>query len=134
MEGSIDLGQPRSPPEAVAPAEEALSSLSSGEDSVELKKDSPEVAAAPADRRAAGAALCSNVVRNSSVDVAGANISRVNTMPSDIWNSRKIEPPFLVERSKTERQRPSNIFAEVFDDRISVQQKNCYCQRWNCRI
>ncbi|CAN1745197.1 hypothetical protein LINPERHAP1_LOCUS2366 [Linum perenne] len=37
-----------------------------------------------------------------------------------------------LERAKTERQRPHNILAEeaaqIFDDKIPVQQKNSYCQ------
>ncbi|KAK6143988.1 hypothetical protein DH2020_020808 [Rehmannia glutinosa] len=57
----------------------------------------------------------------------GAVFPRVNTLPPEILKSEKLELPAGLERSKTERQRRNNILAEeaaqIFDDRISVQQK-----------
>lgn len=48
-------------------------------------------------------------------------------MPPEIMNSEKLELPLGLERSKTERQSHKNVLAEeaaqIFDDRISVQQK-----------
>lgn len=50
---------------------------------------------------------------------------RVNTMPQEI--AEKLELPVGLERSKTERQRHNNVLADeaaqIFDDRIPVQQK-----------
>lgn len=52
---------------------------------------------------------------------------RGNTRPPEILNSGKRELPAGLERSNTERQRRNSILAEeaaqIFDDRISVQQK-----------
>lgn len=64
----------------------------------------------------------------------GASFFRVNTVPPEILNSEKLDAPSELERSKTEKhlpnaekQRRNNILAEeaaqIFDDRISVQQK-----------
>lgn len=57
----------------------------------------------------------------------GAALPRVSTMPPEILNSDKIEVPGGLERSKTERERRTNVLAEeaaqIFDERISVQDK-----------
>ncbi|XP_073142974.1 uncharacterized protein [Henckelia pumila] len=69
----------------------------------------------------------------------GASFVRVNTVPPKILNSEKIEAPSGLERSKTEKhlpkaekQRRNDILAEeaaqIFDDRISVQQKAFLCK------
>lgn len=61
------------------------------------------------------------------VGSAGAVFSRVNTMPPEILNSEKLEVPEGLERSKTERERRTNVLAQeaaqIFDERISVQDK-----------
>lgn len=50
-------------------------------------------------------------------------------MPPEISNSGKLEspPPAVLERSKTEAHRHDNVLAEdaaqIFDDRIPLQQK-----------
>lgn len=48
-------------------------------------------------------------------------------MPPEILKSEKFEVPQGLERSKTERERYNNVLAEeaaqIFDERISVQQK-----------
>lgn len=58
---------------------------------------------------------------------AGAIFPSVNTMPPEIMNSEKLELPEGLERLKTEMQRHNNALAEdaaqIFDDRIPVQQK-----------
>lgn len=50
---------------------------------------------------------------------------RVNTMPPEI--AEKLELPVGLQRSRTERQRNNNVLADeaaqIFDDRIPVQQK-----------
>ncbi|XP_011080168.1 sterol 3-beta-glucosyltransferase UGT80A2-like isoform X1 [Sesamum indicum] len=128
MEGAVDLDQRRSPPEAVVvpmgQAGEASSSSSSGEVSVKFEKDSPGVTVASVDSTAA-AALSNG--GSSSLGSVGATVSRVNTMPPKILSSEKLEPPLVLDRSKTERQRHNNLLpeeaAQIFDDRISVQQK-----------
>ncbi|KAL0419672.1 UNVERIFIED_CONTAM: Sterol 3-beta-glucosyltransferase UGT80A2 [Sesamum radiatum] len=131
MEGAVDLDQRRSPPEAVVvpmgQAGEASSSSSSGEVSVKFEKDSPGVTVASVDSNAATAAALSNG-GSDSLGSVGATVSRVNTMPPKILSSEKLEPPLVLDRSKTERQRHNNLLpeeaAQIFDDRISVQQKN----------
>ncbi|KAK4419469.1 Sterol 3-beta-glucosyltransferase UGT80A2 [Sesamum alatum] len=127
MEGTVDLDQTRSPPEAtMGQAGEATSSSSSGEVSVKFDKDSPGVTVASVDSTAAVAAVLSNGGSNS-LGSAGAAVSRVNTMPPKILSSEKLEPPLVLDRSKTERQRHKSLLpgeaAQIFDDRISVQQK-----------
>ncbi|KAK2986386.1 hypothetical protein RJ640_026650 [Escallonia rubra] len=56
----------------------------------------------------------------------GRSIPRVNTLPLEILSSEKCEP-LKLERSKTERQRHKSVrpdeAAQIFDDKISVQQK-----------
>lgn len=58
---------------------------------------------------------------------AGAIIHRGNTMPPEILKSEKLEVPQGLERSKTERERYTNVHAEeaaqIFDERIPVQEK-----------
>lgn len=58
---------------------------------------------------------------------AGAVFPRGNTMPPEILKSEKFEVPQGLQRSKTERERHNNVLAEeaaqIFDERISVQQK-----------
>ncbi|GFP83009.1 sterol 3-beta-glucosyltransferase ugt80a2 [Phtheirospermum japonicum] len=118
---SPHLDHTRSAVEAVAPemapAREVSSTSSSGEVSVQFEKDSPEITA--------GAPL-SNGGSNSSASV-GPNLSRVNTSPPEILNPENLKPPLVLERSKTERQRRNHLLAEeaaqIYDDRISVQQK-----------
>ncbi|GFP91060.1 sterol 3-beta-glucosyltransferase ugt80a2 [Phtheirospermum japonicum] len=108
----------RSPPEVAAapppPAkvDEASSSMSSEEVSIKFEEDAPVDSSG-------GAAPLSNGGRR--------QLFWVNTMPPEIINSVKLELPAGLERSKTERQRRNSILAEeaaqIFDDRISVQQK-----------
>ncbi|XP_022844124.1 sterol 3-beta-glucosyltransferase UGT80A2-like isoform X2 [Olea europaea var. sylvestris] len=69
--------------------------------------------------------------RSDSSGSADASISRVNTMPPEILNSERLERPsseVKLKRSKTEWQRHNNNIlaeeaAQIFDDKISVQQK-----------
>ncbi|KAL0435504.1 UNVERIFIED_CONTAM: Sterol 3-beta-glucosyltransferase UGT80A2 [Sesamum radiatum] len=134
MEGAVDLDQRRSSPEAVVvpmgQAGEASSSSSSSEVSVKFEKDSPGVTVASVDSATAAAAAAAAALSNggsSSLGSVGATVSRVNTMPPKILSSEKLEPPVVLDRSKTERQRHNNLLpeeaAQIFDDRISVQQK-----------
>ncbi|KAK4407316.1 Sterol 3-beta-glucosyltransferase UGT80A2 [Sesamum angolense] len=115
MEGAVDLDQRRSPPEAVVvpmgQAGEASSSSSSGEVSVKFEKDSPGVTVASIDSNAATAAALSNG-GSDSLGSVGATVSRVNTMPPKILSSEKLEPPLVLDRSKTERQRHNNLLPE----------------------
>ncbi|KAK6141560.1 hypothetical protein DH2020_024692 [Rehmannia glutinosa] len=128
MEGSVDLDRTRSQPEEVGPqmaqTGEASSPSSSGEVSVQFEKDAPEVTATTSDSSAV--APLSNGGSSTSGNV-GAKFSRVNTTPPGILDSEKLKPPLVLQRSKTERQRHNNILAEeaaqIFDNRISVQQK-----------
>ncbi|KAK6164268.1 hypothetical protein DH2020_001132 [Rehmannia glutinosa] len=128
MEGRVDLDHTRSHPEEVGPqmaqAGQASSSSSSGEVSVQFEKDAPEVIATTSDSSAV--APLSNGSSSTSGNV-GAKFSRVNTTPPGILDSEKLKPPLVLQRSKTERQRHNNILAEeaaqIFDNRISVQQK-----------
>ncbi|XP_022844125.1 sterol 3-beta-glucosyltransferase UGT80A2-like isoform X3 [Olea europaea var. sylvestris] len=70
--------------------------------------------------------------RSDSSGSADASISRVNTMPPEILNSERLERPsseVKLKRSKTEWQRHNNNIlaeeaAQIFDDKISVQQKD----------
>ncbi|KAK6164287.1 hypothetical protein DH2020_001151 [Rehmannia glutinosa] len=127
-EGCVDLDRTRSQPEEVGPqmaqTGEASSSSSSGEVSVQFEKDAPEVIATTSDSSAV--APLSNGGSSTSGSV-GAKFSRVNTTPPGILDSEKLKPPLVLQRSKTERQRHNNILAEeaaqIFDNRISVQQK-----------
>ncbi|KAL0437293.1 UNVERIFIED_CONTAM: Sterol 3-beta-glucosyltransferase UGT80A2 [Sesamum radiatum] len=115
----------------------ASSSSSSGEVSVKFEEDTSEAITTPVD---SSGAACADASASSSVPLSngGGNSSkssgstgpifpRVNTMPSEILNSEKLELPVGLQRSKTERQRHNNILAEeaaqIFDDRIPVQQK-----------
>ncbi|KAL0284209.1 UNVERIFIED_CONTAM: Sterol 3-beta-glucosyltransferase UGT80A2 [Sesamum angustifolium] len=86
----------------------------------------PGVTVASVDSNAATAAALSNG-GSDSLGSVGATVSRVNTMPPKILSSEKLEPPLVLDRSKTERQRHNNLLpeeaAQIFDDRISVQQK-----------
>ncbi|KAL0461036.1 UNVERIFIED_CONTAM: Sterol 3-beta-glucosyltransferase UGT80A2 [Sesamum latifolium] len=116
----------------------ASSSSSSGEVSVKFEEDTPEAITTPVDGSGAAGADAS---ASSSVPLSngggssskssgstGPIFPRVNTMPPEILNSEKLELPVGLQRSKTERQRHNNILAEeaaqIFDDRIPVQQKN----------
>ncbi|XP_058197852.1 sterol 3-beta-glucosyltransferase UGT80A2-like isoform X2 [Rhododendron vialii] len=76
-----------------------------------------------------GGAVLSNGGSNSS-GTAGRNVARVNTLPLEVLSSDIAEPLSSspkMERSKTERHRGNTILAEeaaqIFDDRIPVQQK-----------
>ncbi|XP_073063610.1 sterol 3-beta-glucosyltransferase UGT80A2-like isoform X1 [Primulina eburnea] len=100
--------------------------------SIHSKEDAPESISAPVDT-AASAPPLSNGSSDSSGS-RGASFFRVNTVPPEIMNSDKLDAPSGLERSKTEKhlpntekQRRNNILAEeaaqIFDDRISVQQK-----------
>ncbi|XP_051141728.1 sterol 3-beta-glucosyltransferase UGT80A2-like [Andrographis paniculata] len=131
MEASADLDQPRSRSKEVEPSAEQVrdgnSSLSSGEVSVEFEKDDAGVTAAMVDSRPVNTVLFSNGAGKCSDDIAGAGMFRANTMPAEISNHVKIEPPLVVKRSKTERQSHCNIrpeeAAQIFDDRMSAQKK-----------
>ncbi|KAG6426797.1 hypothetical protein SASPL_111031 [Salvia splendens] len=105
--------------------DEASSSTSSGEVSVKFEEDTPEVSSAAFDRSAD--ASVSNGVGSGSSGNARANFPRGNTMPPEILKSEKIEVPQGLERSKTERERYTNVRAEeaaqIFDERIPVQEK-----------
>ncbi|XP_074317256.1 sterol 3-beta-glucosyltransferase UGT80A2 [Silene latifolia] len=75
----------------------------------------------------AGATLTNNNGANSPV---GISFSRVQTLPAEKRSFSNLEPELSqskLERSKTESQRTSNILAseaaQIFDNKISVQQK-----------
>ncbi|KAL3620534.1 hypothetical protein CASFOL_035446 [Castilleja foliolosa] len=116
----------RSPPETetepppTAKVDEASSSVSSEEVSVMFEEDAPA-------NSIGGAAPLSNGGGGNTSGSGEAVFPRVNTMPPEIINSVKLELLAGLERSKTETQRRNNILAEeaaqIFDDRISVQQK-----------
>lgn len=113
--------------------EEGANTASSAVDvSIHCQEDAPESISAPVDT-AASAPPLSNGSSNSSGS-RGVSFFRVNTVPPEILNSEKLDAPSELERSKTEKhlpnpekQRRNNILAEeaaqIFDDRISVQQK-----------
>ncbi|CAI9107474.1 OLC1v1006836C3 [Oldenlandia corymbosa var. corymbosa] len=113
--------------------DQASTSSSSSEVSVRYEEEvevdsSQNVDAAEADAVDRGTlAAFSNGRGDSS---AGGSFSRANTLPPEILNLEKSEPPvnnIRLERSKTERQRHRNILSEeaaqIFDDKIPVQQK-----------
>ncbi|XP_022887982.1 sterol 3-beta-glucosyltransferase UGT80A2-like isoform X2 [Olea europaea var. sylvestris] len=115
-------------------ADDVGSSSSSSEVSVKFDKDDrSEVYSTAVDSGGNGAAAPS--LSNGGSDSSGsaeAIISRINTMLPEILNSEKLERPsseVKLERLKTEWQRHNNnnILAEeaaqIFDDKISVQQK-----------
>ncbi|KAK9281325.1 hypothetical protein L1049_004224 [Liquidambar formosana] len=67
---------------------------------------------------------------SSSSGTAGRNLPRPSTVPVEILDSGKLESTssqFKLERSKTERHRHQNVLsqdaAQIFDDKIPVQQK-----------
>ena len=67
------------------------------------------------------------------------SISRVTTLQPEILSLDKLEPPlknFTLERAKTEGQRHHNILSEeaaqIFDDKIPVQQKVLLCPYCVC--
>ncbi|KAL0390851.1 UNVERIFIED_CONTAM: Sterol 3-beta-glucosyltransferase UGT80A2 [Sesamum calycinum] len=117
----------------------ASSSSSSGEVSIDFEEDTSEATTTPVDSSgAAGAGADASASASVPLSNGGGSSSkssgstgpifpRVNTMPLEILNSEKLELPVGLQRSKTERQRNNNILAEeaaqIFDDRIPVQQK-----------
>ncbi|KAL7126789.1 hypothetical protein ABFS83_14G210300 [Erythranthe nasuta] len=111
-------------------ADEASSSTSSAEVPVKFEEDAPEVSTAPV-TNSAGAALPplanGGHGSNSAEGSARAIFTRVNTTPLETMNYEKVELPSVLERSKTERRTHNNILSEeaaqIFDERISAQQK-----------
>ncbi|KAL7126787.1 hypothetical protein ABFS83_14G210300 [Erythranthe nasuta] len=110
-------------------ADEASSSTSSAEVPVKFEEDAPEVSTAPV-TNSAGAALpplANGGHGSNSAGSARAIFTRVNTTPLETMNYEKVELPSVLERSKTERRTHNNILSEeaaqIFDERISAQQK-----------
>ncbi|KAL2508008.1 Sterol 3-beta-glucosyltransferase UGT80A2 [Forsythia ovata] len=124
---------PPPPPPPPPKVDDVGSSSSSSEVSVKFDKDNPsEVNFTTVDSSRSGPAA--PPLFNGGSDSSGsadASISRINTMPPEILNSEMLERPsreVKLERSKTERQRQNNNIlaeeaAQIFDDKISVQQK-----------
>ncbi|KAH9624273.1 hypothetical protein KSS87_021623 [Heliosperma pusillum] len=86
-----------------------------------------EISSTDSHDEVAGAILSNN---NGASSPAGISFSRVQTLPADKRNCANLEPELSqskLERSKTERQRTSNILAseaaQIFDNNIPVQQK-----------
>ncbi|KAL2486119.1 Sterol 3-beta-glucosyltransferase UGT80A2 [Abeliophyllum distichum] len=106
---------------------------SSSEVSVKFDKDNPsEVNSTTVGSSGSGPAA--PPLFNGGSDSSGnadASIFRINTVPPEILNSEMLERPsreVKLERSRTERQRHNNNIlaeeaAQIFDDKISVQQK-----------
>ncbi|KAG9153473.1 hypothetical protein Leryth_018732 [Lithospermum erythrorhizon] len=104
-----------------------INSKSEGKDG-EFKEDSKGVSSNGDDN-------CSGASSNGDGDdnysgTTGSNLTRVNTMPSEISNSDKkkaLHNNISLGRSKTEKQRQKNIraheTAQIFSDKISDQQK-----------
>ncbi|KAL1550342.1 sterol 3beta-glucosyltransferase [Salvia divinorum] len=90
--------------------DEPSSSTSSGEVSVKFEEDTPEVSGPAFDR---------------SADTSVSNGAGIGS--SEILKSEKIEEPQGLERSKTERERYTNVrseeAAQIFDERIPMQEK-----------
>ncbi|KAL1550341.1 sterol 3beta-glucosyltransferase [Salvia divinorum] len=105
--------------------DEPSSSTSSGEVSVKFEEDTPEVSG-PAFDRSADTSV-SNGAGIGSSGSARTIFPRGNTMPPEILKSEKIEEPQGLERSKTERERYTNVrseeAAQIFDERIPMQEK-----------
>lgn len=118
------------PATLMAKPEEASSSTSSDEVSVKFEENPPKVTAAPVgSTSSSGAAVPPAALSNGGGSNASGSSSaiypRVNTMPPEI--AEKLELPVGLQRSRTERQRNNNVLADeaaqIFDDRIPVQQK-----------
>ncbi|KAL1539616.1 sterol 3beta-glucosyltransferase [Salvia divinorum] len=115
MDGSVDLDRPRASPLPMGPAGGgATSSSSSSQVSVKFAKD------------VATTSPPSNGRSNSSGG-GEAVFTRVNTTPAKISNCGELEPPSVLERSKTDGLRLYNILPEeaarIYDNQISVQEK-----------
>ncbi|KAL8029232.1 hypothetical protein ABFX02_14G213800 [Erythranthe guttata] len=111
-------------------ADEASSSTSSAEVPVKFQEDAPEVSTAPVTSSAGALPPLANGGgggSNSAEGSARAIFTRVNTTPLETMNYEKVELPSVLERSKTERRTHNNILSEeaaqIFDERISAQQK-----------
>ncbi|XP_027093720.2 sterol 3-beta-glucosyltransferase UGT80A2 isoform X1 [Coffea arabica] len=121
--------------ESLEKVDQARTSSTSSEVSVELEKE----AEGGSIRNGYGGEVhtvdCSSSdapVSNGGGDSSGTagSISRVTTLQPEILSLDKLEPPlnnFTLERAKTEGQRHHNILSEeaaqIFDDKIPVQQK-----------
>ncbi|XP_071937656.1 sterol 3-beta-glucosyltransferase UGT80A2 isoform X2 [Coffea arabica] len=117
--------------ESLEKVDQARTSSTSSEVSVELEKE----AEGGSIRNGYGGEV--HTVDCSSSDAPVSNgggtagsISRVTTLQPEILSLDKLEPPlnnFTLERAKTEGQRHHNILSEeaaqIFDDKIPVQQK-----------
>ncbi|XP_071918779.1 sterol 3-beta-glucosyltransferase UGT80A2-like isoform X2 [Coffea arabica] len=117
--------------ESLEKVDQARTSSTSGEVSVELEKE----AEGGSIRNGYGGEV--HTVDCSSSDAPVSNgggtagsISRVTTLQPEILSLDKLEPPlnnFTLDRAKTEGQRHHNILSEeaaqIFDDKIPVQQK-----------
>ncbi|KAL8029234.1 hypothetical protein ABFX02_14G213800 [Erythranthe guttata] len=110
-------------------ADEASSSTSSAEVPVKFQEDAPEVSTAPVTSSAGALPPLANGGGggSNSAGSARAIFTRVNTTPLETMNYEKVELPSVLERSKTERRTHNNILSEeaaqIFDERISAQQK-----------
>ncbi|EYU17976.1 hypothetical protein ABFS82_14G210200 [Erythranthe guttata] len=111
-------------------ADEASSSTSSAEVPVKFQEDAVEVSTAPVTSSAGALPPLANGGgggSNSAEGSARAIFTRVNTTPLEAMNYEKVELPSVLERSKTERRTYNNILSEeaaqIFDERISAQQK-----------
>ncbi|XP_057964744.1 sterol 3-beta-glucosyltransferase UGT80A2-like [Malania oleifera] len=118
---------------ASSPKDQQSSSSNSGEVSVvvegEIAGGSSSGAELDGSVAAGGPVSNGDSIRNSS-GIDGRSLPRVNTLPVGILNVDRLESSssqLKLDRSKTERHRHHNIFAEeaaqIFDDKISVQQK-----------
>lgn len=78
--------------------------------------------------------ICDSLVLSPYSGLPGKVLPKVTTLPVDISHGDKLESSsssskFKLERSKTERQRhlrPEDA-AQIFDDKIPVQEKVYYC-------
>ncbi|KAL9143045.1 hypothetical protein ABFS82_14G210200 [Erythranthe guttata] len=110
-------------------ADEASSSTSSAEVPVKFQEDAVEVSTAPVTSSAGALPPLANGGGggSNSAGSARAIFTRVNTTPLEAMNYEKVELPSVLERSKTERRTYNNILSEeaaqIFDERISAQQK-----------